>query len=169
MSVSLYDVSVPPMIHALSNLSTLIDKASAHAEAKKIDPAVFVQARLFPDMLPFSRQVQIACDDAKGAAARLAGLEVPKHEDTEKTFEELKGRIAKTIAFLESIDAERMRDAERREIELKLPSRTLSFSGLNYLNLYAFPNLYFHCAIAYALLREGGVEVGKRDFLGPIQ
>ena len=117
MSVSLYEVSVPPMIHALQNLSTLIDKARAHAEAKKIDPAVFVQARLFPDMLPFSRQVQIACDNAKGAAARLAGLEVPKHEDTEKTFEELKARIAKTVAFLQSIDAARMHDAERREIE----------------------------------------------------
>jgi hypothetical protein len=168
MSVSLYDVSVPPMIQALSNLSTLIDKASAHAQAKKIDPAVFVQARLFPDMLPFSRQVQIACDNAKGAAARLAGLEVPKHEDTEKTFEELKARIAKTVEFLQSIDAARMHDAERREIELKLTSRTLRFTGLDYLNRYALPNVYFHCAIAYALLREGGVEVGKGDFLGPI-
>ncbi|HUY83554.1 MAG TPA: DUF1993 domain-containing protein [Steroidobacteraceae bacterium] len=169
MSVSLYEVSVPPLIHALSNLSSLIDKAAAHAEAKKIDPAVFVQARLYPDMLPFSRQVQIACDNAKGGAARLADVEVPKHEDSEKTLPELQARIAKTVEFLKSIDAQRMRDAERREIELKLTARTLRFTGLAYLNLYVLPNVYFHVSIAYALLREGGVEVGKRDFLGPIQ
>ena len=169
MSLSLYDVSVPVLIHALSNLSGLLDKGAAHAATKKIDPAVFVQARLFPDMLPLSRQVQIACDTAKGAGARLAGLENPKHEDTESTVPELKARIAKTIDFLKSVKAEQLHGAESREIELKFPTSTLKFTGLSYVNLYVLPNVYFHIGMAYALLREGGVEIGKRDFLGPIQ
>ncbi|NNM61447.1 MAG: DUF1993 domain-containing protein [Steroidobacteraceae bacterium] len=169
MSLSLFDMSVPVMIHALSNLSTLLDKAAEHAEAKKIEPLVFTQARLFPDMLPLSRQVQIACDGAKGAAARLAAVEVPKHEDTEKTIAELKARIAKTVEFLQSVKREQFDGAENREIVLTFPTRTLKFTGLSYLNLYALPNLYFHVTMTYALLREGGVEIGKRDFLGPIQ
>jgi uncharacterized protein len=169
MSLSMYDVSMPVMIHALTNLSGLLDKAAAHAEAKKIDPAVFVQARLFPDMLPLARQVQIACDTAKGAAARLSGGENPKHEDTEKTLPELKARIAKTIDVLRAVTAEQLRGAESRAIELKFPTSTLQFTGLSYLNLFVLPNLYFHITTAYALLREGGVEIGKRDFLGAIQ
>ncbi|HVC02196.1 MAG TPA: DUF1993 domain-containing protein [Steroidobacteraceae bacterium] len=169
MSVSLFDVSVPVMTHALSNLSSLLDKAAAHAAAKKIDPAVFVQARLFPDMLPLSRQVQIACDGAKGAAARLAGIEVPVHEDNEKTIPELQARIAKTIDFLKSVKREQFAGAESREVVLKFPTRTLQFTGLAYVNLFVLPNVYFHVTMSYALLREGGVEIGKSDFLGPIQ
>ncbi|MDE2305131.1 MAG: DUF1993 domain-containing protein, partial [Gammaproteobacteria bacterium] len=140
-----------------------------HAEAKKIDPAVFLQSRLFPDMLPLARQVQIACDMSKGGGARFAGVENPKHEDHEKTLPELKSRIAKTIEFLRSLKPEQMQGAETREIELKFPTSTLNFKGLQYLNLYVLPNLYFHVSMAYALMREGGIEIGKRDFLGPIQ
>lgn len=169
MSVSLFDVSVPVMTHALSNLSSLLDKAAAHAAAKKIDPAVFVHARLFPDMLPLARQVQIACDGAKGAAARLAGIEVPVHEDNEKTIPELQARVAKTIDFLKSVKREQFAGAESREVVLKFPTRTLQFTGLAYVNLFVLPNVYFHVTMTYALLREGGVEIGKSDFLGPIQ
>ncbi len=169
MSVSLFDVSVPVLVHALTNLSGLLDKAAAHAAAKKIDPAIYVQARLFPDMLPLARQVQIACDTAKGAGARLAGIENPKHEATESTIPELKARIAKTSDFLKTVKAEQLHGAEGREIELKFPTSTLKFTGLSYVNLYVLPNVYFHVSMTYALLREGGVEIGKRDFLGAVQ
>ena len=169
MSVSMFDICVPVMTHGLKNLSSLLDKAAAHAAAKKIDPAVYLQARLFPDMLPLMRQVQIACDGAKGAAARLAGVEVPKHADTETTLAELQARIAKTIDFLQSFKAEQFQNAETREIVVKTPSTALTFTGLSFLKLYALPNFYFHITMTYALLREGGVEIGKRDYLGPIQ
>lgn len=169
MSVSLFDVSVPVLVHGLKNLSNLLDKAAAHAAAKKIDPAAYLHARLFPDMLPLTRQVQIACDTAKGAAARLAGVEVPKHEDNEATFAELQARIAKTIDFLKTFKAEQFQNAETREIVLKFPSNTFTFTGLTFLNINALPNFYFHITMTYALLRKGGLEIGKRDYLGPIQ
>ncbi len=169
MSVSMFDISVPVMKHGLKNLSSLLDKAAAHAAAKKIDPTAYLQARLFPDMLQLTRQVQIACDGAKGAAARLAGVEIPKHEDTEATFADLQARIAKTIDFLNGFKAEQFHNAETREIVLKTPSTTLTFTGLTFLSLYALPNLYFHVTMTYALLRKGGLEIGKRDYLGPIQ
>ncbi|MGO8829298.1 MAG: DUF1993 family protein [Steroidobacteraceae bacterium] len=169
MSISIYDISIPPMIRGLTNLSAILDKAAAHAAAKKFDPIVLAQARLYPDMHPLSRQVQIACDTAKGAAARLAGIEIPKHEDTEVTLAELKQRIAKTLDFLKSVTADQLKGAESRTIELKLPNTTLKFTACAYVTGFVLPNLYFHESIAYALLRHYGVEIGKADYLGAIQ
>jgi hypothetical protein len=166
MALSLYDVSIPVLVRGLTNLSSLIDKAAAHAEAKKFEPAVLAQARLFPDMFPLIRQVQITCDTAKGAAARLAGIEIPKHEDTETTLAELKQRIAKTMDFIQSVKASQLEGAESRSIEIKTPNRTFSFTGLSYLNQFVLPNFYFHESISYAILRHNGVEVGKSDYLG---
>jgi uncharacterized protein len=169
MSVSLYDVSIPMFTLTLTNLSAILDKAASHAEAKKVDPKAIPQARLIVDMLPLSAQVQIACDTAKGAAARLAGIEVPKHEDTEATLAELKARVAKTLEFIKTVKPDQLQGAETREIVLQFPQTTLKFNGLNYLTNFVLPNLFFHVTMAYALLRKNGVDLGKRDFLGPIQ
>jgi hypothetical protein len=169
MSISMYDFSIPVMTRGLTNLSAILDKAAAHAGAKKFDCAALAQARLFPDMHPLTRQVQIACDTAKGAAGRLAGIEVPKHEDTEVTFDDLKARIAKTLDFLKSVTAPQLRDAESRSIELKFPNGSWKFTGIGYLNDFVLPNFYFHVSMVYALLRKSGVEIGKGDFLGAIQ
>ncbi|HEX4152789.1 MAG TPA: DUF1993 domain-containing protein [Steroidobacteraceae bacterium] len=166
MTISIYDLTIPVLTRGLTNLSAILEKASAHAAAKKFDPAVLVQARLFPDMFPLSRQVQITCDTAKGAAARLAGIEVPKHEDNEVSLDELKQRIAKTLDFVKSVKPAQLEGAETRTIELKFPSRTISFSGLSYLVDFVLPNFYFHESMTYALLRSNGVDVGKMDFLG---
>lgn len=169
MSVSLYDVSVPIFTLSLTNLSAILDKAASHGEAKKLDPQVIPQARLIADMLPLSAQIQIACDTAKGAAARLAGVEVPKHEDTEATLAELKMRVAKTLDFIKTIKPEQLQGAQAREIVLQLPQTTLRFNGVSYLTNFVLPNFFFHMTMAYALLRKNGVDLGKRDFLGPIQ
>ena len=169
MSLSLYDVSIPSLTLGLSNLSAILDKAAAHAEAKKVDPKVLTDSRIIADMFPLKRQVQIACDTAKGAAARLAGVDIPKHEDTESTIPELKERIAKTLAFIGSVKADQINAAEAREIVLQFPRVTLKFSGRDYLTKYVMPNFYFHVTTAYAILRQNGVELGKSDFLGPIQ
>jgi hypothetical protein len=166
VTISIHDLSIPVLTRALTNLSSLLDKAAAHAAARKFDPAVLVQARLFPDMFPLSRQVQIACDTAKGAAGRLAGVDIPKHEDTETTLEELKQRIAKTLDFVTGVSVDQMKGAESKAIELKFGTRTVSFTGLSYLTDFVLPNLFFHETITYALLRSNGVEVGKMDFLG---
>jgi hypothetical protein len=166
MAISLYDVSVPRFAAMLRNLSAILDKADAHCAARKIDPLALTQARLFPDMFPMARQVQIACDTAKGAAARLAGLEIPKHEDTERTFAELKARIEKTLAFVESVRREQVDGSEAREVVLKMREREVRFTGQQYLLGHAWPNFYFHVTTAYNLLRHGGVELAKRDFLG---
>jgi hypothetical protein len=168
MALSLFDVSIPVLVRGLNNVSTIIDKASAHAEAKKLDPAVLAQARLFPDMFPLTRQVQIMCDTAKGAAGRLAGIEIPKHEDNETTFPQLKQRIAKTVDFIKGVKASQLEGAETRSIEIKGPNRSFNFTGLSYLNQFVLPNFYFHESIAYAILRHNGVEVGKFDFLGEV-
>ncbi len=169
MSVSIYDLSIPPLTLGLANLSVLLDKGIAHAEARKFDSVVFTQSRIFPDMLPFTRQVQIACDMAKGCAARLAGIEVPKYEDNEATMAELKARVAKTRAFVSAVPAGQLKDAEAREIVIPSPTNTLKFNGLSYLTKFVLPNFYFHSSMVYALLRHNGVEIGKRDFLGAIQ
>ncbi len=169
MALSIYDLSIPALVRGLNNLSALLDKAAAYAEAKKFDPAVLVQSRLFPDMHPLARQVQIACDTAKGAAARLAGIDPPAHADTEVSIADLKARIAKTLDFVNSIKAEQLRGAESRAIELKTPRVTLQFTGLSYLSGFVLPNLNFHISMVYALLRHNGVEIGKMDYLGPIQ
>jgi len=168
MSVSLYDVSITPMLLGLQNLSALLDKGASHAETKKIDPKVLADSRLIADMFPLARQVQIACDTSKGAAARLAGVEIPKHEDTEATLAELKARVAKTIDFISSIKPAQLDGAETRTIVLKFPNQTHNFSGLDYVRKFVLPNFYFHLTIAYALLRKNGIEIGKRDFLGQI-
>jgi hypothetical protein len=169
MSISLYDVSIPVFTLSLNNLSTILDKADSHAEAKKVDPKVLPQARLIADMLPLSAQIQIACDTAKGAAARLAGMPVPKHEDTEATISDLKVRVGKTLDFIKTIKPEQLQGAETREIVVEFPSNTLKFTGATYLTNFALPNFFFHITMAYALLRKNGVDLGKRDFLGPIQ
>jgi hypothetical protein len=169
MSVSLYEVSIPIFTLTLSNLSAILDKAASHAEAKKVDPKTFPAVRLIADMLPLSSQIQIACDTAKGAAARLAGIEIPRHEDTEATIPELKARIAKTLDFIKTIRPDQLLGGETREIVLKFPQSTLRFKGLSYLTNFVLPNFFFHVTIAYALLRKNGIDVGKNDFLGPIQ
>lgn len=169
MSLTLYDFALPPIARGLDNLSAMLDKAAAHAAARKFDSLALVQARLYPDMFPLSRQVQIACDTAKGAAARLAQLEIPKHEDNEATLADLKQRIAKTLDFVRSVRPEQLAGAEERSIELKLPSATLRFSGRTYLTDFVLPSFYFHMSMTYALLRHNGVEIGKQDFLGKIQ
>ena len=168
MTISIYDVSIPVLTRGLTNLSSILDKAAAHAAAKKFDPAALAQARLFPDMFPLTRQVQITCDTAKGAAARLAGIDIPKHEDTETTLDELKQRIAKTLDFVKSVKPEQMKGAESKTIELKFPNRTITFTGLSYLVDFVLPNFFFHESMTYALLRSGGVEVGKMDYLGSV-
>ena len=169
MSISMYDFSIPVLTRGLTNMSAILDKAAAHAEAKKFDSAVLGQARLFPDMYPLVRQVQIACDTAKGAAARLAGIEVPKHEDKEVTFAELKARIAKTLDVVKSVSAAQLKDSENRAIEIKFPNGSWKFTGIAYWNDFVLPNFFFHVSMVYALLRKNGIEIGKSDFLGDIQ
>jgi hypothetical protein len=165
----MYDFSIPVLTRGLTNLSAILDKAAAHAAAKKFDSVVLAQSRLFPDMFPLARQVQIACDTAKGAAGRLAGIEVPKHEDNEVTFADLNARIAKTLDFLKTVAAPQLKDSESRAIEIKFPNGSWKFTGIGYLNDFVLPNFYFHSSMVYALLRKAGVEVGKMDYLGAIQ
>jgi len=166
MKISMYQASAPRFANALRNLSAILDKAQAHVEAKKLDPAVLGGLRLIADMFPLSRQVQIACDTAKGAVARLAGVEIPKHEDTEQTIPELKARIAKTLEFLGSVPAAKIDGSEDREVVLKMRGQDVKFHGLQYLLGHAWPNFYFHVTTAYNILRANGVELGKRDFIG---
>ena len=162
----MYQASAPRFANILTNLSAILDKAKAHAAARKIDEQVLTSARLYPDMFALARQVQIACDAAKGAVARLAGVEIPKHEDTEKTFDELKARIAKTLAFIASVKAAQIDGSEDREVVLKQQGKDVPFTGLQYLFGSAWPNFYFHAVTTYNILRHNGVELGKRDFLG---
>ena len=157
---------VPMFVHSLTALSKILDKAEAFAEAKKIKPEVIPQLRLIADMLPFWRQITIACDHAKGAPARLAGMEVPSFADTETTIAELKERIAKTIAFISTIPDAAFDGAEARTITVKAGPRELTGAAPHYLASYAIPNFYFHMSTAYSILRANGVEVGKGDFLG---
>lgn len=166
MKISMYQASVPVYIRMLTNLAAVLEKGAAHAEAKKIDPSVLIGSRLYPDMFPLSRQVQIATDNAKGPAARLAGVDVPKYEDNEKTFPELRGRIEKTIEFLRALRPEQIDGAEERTINLQVRGNTLTFNGLPYLLNFAMPNFYFHVTTAYDILRHNGVELGKQDYLG---
>jgi hypothetical protein len=168
MKISMYQASVPRFANTLRNLSAILDKAQAHAETKKIEPLVFTQARLAPDMFPLPRQVQIACDGAKGAVARLAGVDIPKHEDTEQTFAELKARIAKTVEFVQSLQPAQIDGSDDKEVVIKLRGQDVKFSGVQYLLGYAYPNFYFHVTTAYNILRHNGVEIGKRDYLGNI-
>jgi hypothetical protein len=166
MPLSMYQASVPTFVRVLNNLSKILDKAAADAEARKVDPQVFVTARLAPDMYPLSRQVQVVSDMAKGGAARLAGVEPPSYADTETTFPELKARIEKTVAFLEGLKPEQIDGSEGRQITLKFPGGEFNFTGQDYLTGFVLPNLYFHATAAYTILRHNGVPIGKRDFLG---
>src|SRR3954465_15383386 len=166
MNMSMYQASTPRFANLLRNLSTLIDKAEAHCAAKKIEPAALTTYRLYPDMFPFTRQVQIACDTAKGAVARLAGVDIPKHEDAEQSFGELKARIAKTLDFIESVSAAKVDGSDDKEIVLQMRSGERRFKGMQYLLGHAYPNFYFHVTSAYNILRHNGVEVGKQDFIG---
>lgn len=166
MNISMYQASAPRLANTLKNLSVILDKAQIYCDAKKIEPAALIHFRLYPNMLPMKRQVQIACDTAKGAVARLAGVEVPKHEDTEETFAELKARIAKTIAFIESIKPAQIDGSEEKNIHLKLGAVEVDWKGMQYLLGHALPNFYFHVVTAYDILRHNGVELGKRDYIG---
>jgi uncharacterized protein len=169
MTAAVYDISIPALSRGLTNLSAILDKAAAHAAAKKYDSMVLAQSRLYPDMHPLTRQVQIACDTAKGAAARLANVDVPKHEDTETTLDELKQRIAKTLDFLKTVTAAQVNSADSRTIEIKFPNGAWKFTAVAYITDFVLPNFYFHESMVYALLRKSGVEIGKTDFLGAIQ
>jgi hypothetical protein len=166
MPISMYQASAPRFANMLKNLSAVLDKAQAHAEAKKIEPAVLLGCRLQPDMFPLARQVQVACDNAKGAVARLAGVEVPKHEDTEQSFADLKARIAKTIDFVESFKPAQIDGTEEKNIHLKLGPLEVDWKGMQYLCGFALPNFYFHAVTAYDILRHNGVEISKRDYIG---
>lgn len=166
MSISMYQASVPTLIQALKALSGVLDKGAKHAEAKGIDPAVLLGSRLYPDMFPLTRQVQIASDNAKGPSARLAGMEPPKFDDNEASFADLQARITKTIDFLQGLKPAQIDGSEDRQIVLQMRAGPLEFKGQAYLLHFAMPNFYFHCATVYAILRHNGVEVGKKDFLG---
>jgi hypothetical protein len=166
MTITMYTASTPRFANTLKNLSAILTKAEAHAEVRKIDPAVLIAARLYPDMLPLKSQVQIACDMAKGAVARLGGVDIPKHEDTETTFAELQLRIAKVIAFIESVPQATVEGSDDRKITLTLRGQETVFTGLQYLTGFALPNFYFHVVTTYDILRHNGVELGKRDFIG---
>jgi len=168
MSISMYEASVQPIRRSLTNLKAILEMAATHAETRKIDPSVLINARLFPDMFPLSRQVQIATDVAKGAVSRLAGVEPPKYEDDESTFAELVARIDKTIALLDSFKPDQINGSEEKNISLPLRDRTVTFKGLPYLLDFVLPNVYFHVTTAYGILRHNGVELGKKDFLGNI-
>jgi hypothetical protein len=166
MTLSMYQASVPVFTRGFANLTAILDKGAAYAEAKKIDPAILVNSRLAADMFPLSRQVQIATDVTKGAAARLAGIEVPSFADTETTFPELKARIEKTVAFFKTIKAAQIDGSEEKTVTLKIGGKDIDFKGQAYLLGFVIPNLYFHITTAYAILRHNGVDVGKMDYLG---
>ena len=169
MTVSMYQISVPSLIRSLNNLAAILEKSAAHAEARKIDPTVLINSRLYPDMFPLGRQVQIASDIARRGAARLAGLEAPKLEDNEINFPELIARLQKTTAYLETLTPEQIDGSEEKSITLPFGKDTMVFEGLPYLIYFILPNVYFHVTTAYDILRHCGVEIGKRDFLGAPQ
>ncbi|HUH89380.1 MAG TPA: DUF1993 domain-containing protein [Lysobacter sp.] len=167
MTISMHAASVPVFKQMLGSLVSILEKAETYAEERKIDPTVLLQSRLFPDMFPLVRQVQIACDFAKGVTARLAGAEVPAYDDTEQTIEQLKVRVERTIAFVDSFDASRFEGAEEREIVTRPGTpKERRFSGQDYLLTYGLPQFFFHVTTAYAVLRHNGLEIGKRDYMG---
>jgi hypothetical protein len=166
MTISMHQACVSTITRALNNLIGVLEKAAAHAEAKKLDPAVLLQSRLYPDMFPLVKQVQIASDIAKGGSARLAQVDPPKYEDTEATFADCIARVKKTIAFVESLEAGKIDGSEERTINWTAAGNPRSLPGQAYLLTQVFPNVFFHCATAYNILRHNGVELGKLDFLG---
>ncbi len=166
MTISMYQASVPRFVNILGNLSGILDKAQAHVDARKLDPASLTTYRLFPDMLPMAKQVQIACDTAKGAVARLAGMEPPAYEDNETTLAQLVERARKTVKYLETLKPAQIDGSEERTVTWKAGEQTRSMQGMPYLLNRVLPNLFFHCTTAYNILRHNGVEIGKRDYLG---
>ncbi len=166
MPLSMYQASVPAFLHSLKALSKILDKAEAHATARKIDPSVLLGMRLYPDMLAFTKQVQLASDFAKGGSGRLAGVELPKYDDTEASFADLKARIAKTVDFVSSLKPAQIDGSEAREVTIPIGGQPRVFTGQSYLIDFALPNFYFHVTTAYNILRHAGIEIGKRDFLG---
>lgn len=166
MTLSMYQISIPVFTRVLTNLSAILNKAAAHAEVKKIDPSVFVNSRLAPDMFPLFRQIQIASDAVKSCAARLAGIDIPSFPDTESTIPELLDRITKTLEFLKTMNADQINGSENRSVTIKLRGKDVQFQGLPYLTEFVLPNLYFHVTTSYAILRHNGVDLGKTDYLG---
>ena len=170
MSLTLHEIAVPTIHRTLSNMLPWLEKAEAHASARRFDPAVYMTLRLAPDMLPFPRQIQIATDNAKGCAARLGGVSIPVFEDNEASLADLKARISRTLEFVQGVPAAGFEGADDRIIEIPLRNREpLRFTGRIYLMAFALPNLYFHATTTYALLRQAGVELGKGDFLGDMR
>lgn len=166
MPAVMYEISVPVFDRRLKAHVAILDKAAAHAEAKKIDPSAFMTDRLYPDMFPFWLQVQSACDHAKNSVARLTGVELPIFDETEKTFDGLKARIGKTLDFVNGADPTAFEGAEDRTITLTMGGRERQMAGMDYFQNSALPNFYFHLTTAYGILRHNGVEIGKRDFMG---
>jgi uncharacterized protein len=168
MPITIFNTFVPTATQILGALSSVLVKAEAHAQANEIDPSVLLNARLFPDMYPLTAQVQIACDFAKGAAARLSGSDNPVFPEDEKSFAELRSRISKVPAFLNSIDAKKIEGSETRDITLNVGGVPTTFRGQPYLLGFVFPNMTFHAATAYAILRHNGVALSKSDFIGHV-
>jgi hypothetical protein len=168
MSLSMYQASIPAYTQMLKSLSAVLKKAEAHCEAKKIDPSVFVNARLYPDMAPLSRQIQIATDQVKGGLARLTGSEPPSWPDEEKTFADLQARLKKALGFAASFKPEQIDGSETRDITMKIGGNDMTFKGQQFLINFSLPNFYFHIVTAYDILRHNGVEIGKRDYMGGV-
>jgi hypothetical protein len=167
MTISMYQASVPAFVRALNNLAAILEKGAAHAQAHKIDETVLLGSRLFPDMFPLARQVQLASDTAKSGAGRLAGAEFPAYEDKEATFQELLQRVRNTITYMQTLRPEQIDGGEDKTVSWQTRSSTKSMKGLPYLMNHLLPNVHFHVTTAYAILRHNGVEIGKKDFLGP--
>ncbi len=168
MSISMYHASVPRIVSILTNVAHLLDKAQTHVETKKWNEAALTQFRLYPDMFPLTRQVQIACDTAKGVVARLAGVEIPVYEDNEVSIADLKARIAKTIAFVSGFTAAQLDGTEDKDILTKRGDVETHYKGMQFLLNHAMPNMHFHATTVYAILRHNGIEIGKRDYLGKV-
>ena len=168
MKISMYEASIPTFLHSLRNLKTFLEKGGAHAEARKFDPNLLAATRLTADMLPLTRQIQIASDAAKGAAARLAGVDPPKFEDNEATLADLIARIDKTIDYLQGFKPAQFEGSDERTITIQTPRQSFTFPGLIFLRHWALPNFFFHVTTAYNLLRSNGVELGKADYLGRV-
>jgi len=166
MNISMYQASVPRFVNILGNLSNILEKAQGYVDARKLDSRVLTSYRLYPDMLPMTKQVQIACDTAKGVVARLAGVEIPVYEDNEETLVDLQARIAKTIAFIQTVQEGQINGTEDKEIVVKRGDKETHYKGMQFLLGHAVPNFYFHVTTTYNILRHNGVEIGKRDYLG---
>jgi hypothetical protein len=164
----MYQASVPRFVNALKNLSHILEKAQAHAEAKKIDPQILASSRLYPDMLPLTKQVQIASDTCKGLVSRLAGVDIPSYEDTEKTLVDLQARVTKTMAYVESFTPAQIDGTEDKDIVVKRGEKETHYKGMQFLLGHAIPNVYFHITTTYNILRHNGVEIGKSDYLGKV-